>query len=282
MLTIWGYPFGVSDAADIVATAVLTYYLLLVIRGTRAVQIVIGLFVLLLMLAAAPHLHLLVLTTALQFVLVGTAVSLPIVFQPELRRALEQLGRGGLFARREFEDPTDVERALAVIARAAVILAHSRIGALIAIEQSTGLREFAESGTRLDARLSLELLLTVFSPRSPLHDGAVIVKDASLEAAGCFLPLSENVVADAHLGTRHRAAIGLSEQTDAVVVVVSEQSGHISVARTGRISREIDDEDRLRNVLLACCRAPRSRRPPRPHRRTTRSVPASELANPSA
>jgi diadenylate cyclase len=282
VLTVWGYPFGFADAADIVATAVLTYYLLLVIRGTRAVQIVLGLFVLLLLLGFANAGHLLVLTTVLQFVLVGTAVSLPIVFQPELRRALEHLGRGGLFVRRETEVAGDVERALANVARAAVILSQNRVGALIAIEQSSGLREFVESGTRLDARLSVELLLTVFSPRSPLHDGAVIVRGTAIEAAGCFLPLSENVVADAHLGTRHRAAIGLSEQTDAVVVVVSEQTGHISVARTGRISREIDDEGRLRSVLLACCRAPRQRKPPRSKASAVRSVAASELANPSA
>jgi diadenylate cyclase len=282
-LTLWGFGIGVSDVVDILATAVLSYYLILLIRGTRAVQIMLGLLVLLIVLSASSMLHLLVLTTVLQFVLLGTAVTLPIVFQPELRRALEQLGRGGIFRRREATlDPASVEAALALLARAAVILSRSRIGALIAIEQSTGLREFVESGTRLDARLSLELLLAIFSPRSPLHDGAVIVKDTTLEAAGCFLPLSDNVLTEAHLGTRHRAALGLSEVTDAVVLVVSEQTGHISVARTGRISREIDDEDRLRSVLVACCRAPRARRPARRPARGLRSpVPAGELVKPS-
>jgi diadenylate cyclase len=281
LFTVWGFSFGLSDVVDILATAILTYYLLLLIRGTRAVRIMIGLLLLLIMLGVSTRLHLLVLTTVLQFLLAGTAVGLLIVFQPELRRALEQLGRGGVFARRDpADDPESVEACLSLLARTAVILAHNRVGALIAIEQSTGLREFAESGTRLDARLSVELLLTIFSPRSPLHDGAVIVKDATVEAAGCFLPLSDNVLSGAQLGTRHRAAIGLSEQTDAVVMVVSEQTGHISIARTGRISREIDDEQRLRSVLLACCRAPRARRAPRRAARSTAPVAASELANP--
>ncbi|MDQ2907886.1 MAG: DNA integrity scanning protein DisA nucleotide-binding domain protein [Candidatus Eremiobacteraeota bacterium] len=121
------------------------------------------------------------------------------------------------------------------------------------------MREFVESGTRLDAKLSPELLLALFTHSSPLHDGAAIVRGALVEAAGCFLPLSENVLTEAHLGTRHRAAIGLSEQTDAVVLVVSEQTGAISIARAGRLSRESDEEKRLRTVLLACCRASRHR-----------------------
>ncbi len=279
--TPWGFPIAISDVVDIVATAILAYYVLLLIRGTRAVQIVLGLLVVLIMLAVSNLLHLLVLTTILQYVLLGTAVTLPIVFQPELRRALEQLGRGGILRRRETDiDPTSPEATLAVLARAAVILSRSRVGALIAIEQSTGLREFVESGTRLDARLSLELVLTLFTPNSPLHDGAAIVRNATIEAAACFLPLSENVLTNFHLGTRHRAALGLTEQTDAVVVVVSEQTGHISVAHAGRISREIDDEDRLRNVLFACCRAQRTRTPRWPRRNVR--VPPGDLAETSS
>jgi diadenylate cyclase len=256
--------FGVSDVVDIVATAFFIYYLLVLIRGTRAVPILLGIAVLAGLLAVANLFHLLVLATVLQFALVGTAVTLPIVFQPELRRLLEQLGRGGMIARREgSEDVQTLEEAVATLAGAAVILSHNRIGALVAIEGATGLREFVESGTRLDACLSVELLLSIFTPRSPLHDGAAIVKGNYIEAAGCFLPLSENVVTESHLGTRHRAAIGLSEQTDAVVLVISEQSGAISIARTGKLSRELGDEERLRAVLLACCRASRGGRPQR-------------------
>jgi diadenylate cyclase len=217
---------------------------------------------------------------------------LPIVFQPELRRLLEQLGRGGMLARREAAaEAVTLEESVAILARAAVALSRSRTGALIAIEGATGLREYLESGTRMDARLSFELLLTIFSTRSALHDGAAIVRGNILEAAGCFLPLSDNVGTSSQLGTRHRAAIGLTEQTDAVVLVISEQTGTISVARLGKLSRELDDELRLRSVLLACCRAARGGRPPRPARkpRVRRLRPgkaaasaSEELANPSA
>jgi diadenylate cyclase len=259
-----GVPFGVADVVDILATAMLVYYFLLLIRGTRAVPIIFGIVVLLIVLAAANSFHLLVLATVMQVVLLGTALTLPIVFQPELRRFLEQLGRGGMIARREAADEaTSLEEAVSVLARAAVQLSRSGVGALVAVEGATGLREFVESGTRLDARLSLELLLSIFMPRSPLHDGAVIVKGMTVAAAGCFFPLSDNVLTESHLGTRHRAAIGLSEQTDAVVLVISEQSGAISVARQGKLSRELDDESRLRTVLLACCRAARGARPQR-------------------
>jgi diadenylate cyclase len=280
---------GVSDGVDIVATALLVYYLLVLVRGTRAVPIMLGIAVLVGLFSLANLFHLLVLATILQFALLGTAVTLPIVFQPELRRFLEQLGRGGLLARPEaVDDAQSLEEAIATLASAAIILSRSRTGALIAIEGATGLREFVESGTRLDAKLSLELLLSIFIPKSPLHDGAAIVKGNLIEAAGCFLPLSENVLTESHLGTRHRAAIGLSEQTDAVVLVISEQTGAISVARTGKLSRELDDEGRLRSVLLACCRASRGRRPQRPlkrirfGRRVAATERAGEFANPSA
>lgn len=253
--------FTVVDAVDIVATSVLTYYLLLLIRGTRAVQILFGFFVLLVILAISNLLHLLVLATLMQYLLLGSAVALPIVFQPELRRGLEQLGRGRLFVRDRRESDEVAAEQVRVVAHAAFALARMRLGALIVIEQATGLREYVESGTALDARLSVDLLLAVFAKSSPLHDGAVIVRDAVVEGAACFLPLSEGTVTvDRHVGTRHRAALGLSEQTDAVVVVVSEESGLVSVARAGRLSVPIDDEERLARVLTACVR-PTRRKP---------------------
>ena len=253
--------FTAVDAIDILATSVLTYYLLLLIRGTRAVQIMLGLFVLVVILAVSNLLHLLVLATVMQYLLLGTAVGLPIVFQPELRRGLEQLGRGRLFMRdRRAEDEIAAEQ-IRIVAHAGFVLARQRFGALIVVEQQTGLREYVESGTALDARLSLDLLLAIFNKTSPLHDGAAIVRDLVIEGAGCFLPLSDNALAvDRHVGTRHRAAVGLTEQTDAVVVVVSEESGLVSVARAGRLSVPIDDEERLRRVLGACIR-PTRRRP---------------------
>jgi diadenylate cyclase len=252
--------FTITDAIDILATSILAYYLLLLIRGTRAVQIMFGLFVLVVILAVSNLLHLLVLATVMQYLLLGTAVGLPIVFQPELRRGLEQIGRGRLFVRdRRAEDEITTEQ-IRHVAHAAFQLAGRRAGALIVIEQQTGLREYVESGTALDARLSGDLLLAIFNKTSPLHDGAVIVRDLLVEGAACFLPLSDNTLSvDRHVGTRHRAAVGLTEQTDAVVVVVSEESGLISVARAGRLSVPIDDEERLRRVLSACLRPTRRR-----------------------
>lgn len=257
------------DVLDVVVTAIFIYYILLLIRGTRAVQILLGLLVLLAMLGAATLLHLLVLATVLQVVLLGTAVALPIVFQPELRRALEQLGRGGLLARRESSEGSAARNAaLAIVARAAVALGRERVGALIAIQQTTGLREYVESGTKLDAKVTLDLLLTIFARNTPLHDGAVIIHNAEIEAAGCFLPLSETISSDRHMGTRHRAALGLSEQTDAVVVIVSEETGSIAIAQSGRLSRALDDEARLRSVLVALCETSRLPRPGRKARRS--------------
>ncbi|HYL27793.1 MAG TPA: diadenylate cyclase CdaA [Candidatus Nitrosotalea sp.] len=252
---------GISDVVDIIATSILIYYVLLLIRGTRAVQILTGILVLLALLGIATLFHLYLLGTILRLLVVGAAVTIPIVFQPELRRALEQIGRGGLF--RIGSDTGDSGRAedrnVALLARTASQLGRSRCGALIVIEQQSGLKEYCETGTMLHAAVSEELLLAIFAPASPLHDGAVIVRDSQIEAAACFLPLSEQS-SKTRLGTRHRAALGLTEQTDAVVLVVSEQTGAITIARAGLLSRPVDDEQRLVKMLLAVTRPPRQRR----------------------
>ena len=261
-----GQYIGINDVIDVVATSVLIYYVLLLIRGTRAVQILGGVLFLVLLLGAANLAHLLLLGTILQLIVLGAAVSLPIVFQPELRRLLERLGRGGLF---RFDTSARSvlsgrilraeDRAIAILSKTAFILARDRYGALIVIEQSSGLQDIIESGTAIGAALSGELLLALFSPRSPLHDGAVIVRDETIVAAGCFLPLAEQSLSESRLGTRHRAALGLTEQADAVVIVISEETGHVAVAREGRLSRDIGDEARLDRLLLACTRAPRAK-----------------------
>lgn len=255
---------GITDVVDVLATSVLFYYVLLLIRGTRAVQILTGVLVLLGLLGIANLFHLYLMGTILQLLAAVGVVSLPIIFQPELRRALEQLGRGGVFRigedvveSRRSEDPT-----MATLADAAVLLSRSRLGALIVIEQQSGLKDVTESGTILDARLSVELLLSIFNARSPLHDGAVIVSAGTIAAAGCFLPLAEPRAGERRLGTRHRAALGVSEQTDAVVIVVSEESGAISIARAGKLTRPVEDEQRLLRMLLAVTRGPRERRAP--------------------
>ena len=257
---------GISDVIDIIATSVLIYYLLLLIRGTRAVQILMGILVLVALLGIASLLHLYLLVTILQLVVVGAAVTIPIVFQPELRRALEQIGRGGLFRMDSDEKgaqgwtrPEDA--AIAALAQAAFVLATSKRGALIVIEQQSGLKEFCETGTTLDAMLSTELLLAIFMPHSPLHDGAAIVRENLIVAAGCFLPLADQSASTAgRIGTRHRAALGLTEQTDAVVVIVSEETGAVSIARSGKLSRPVEEEQRLVKMLLAVTRPPRNTR----------------------
>ncbi len=258
---VFGY-IGITDVIDIVATSVLIYYVLLLIRGTRAVQIITGLFVLAGLLGLANLLHLYLLGAILQLLFFGAAVTLAIVFQPELRRALEQIGRGGLLhignETTDWMRPED--KSISTLAHAAFLLSRNKLGGLIVIEQQSGLKEFAESGTALHAELSEELLLAIFMPRSPLHDGAVIVRENTIEAAGCFLPLAEQRLAERRVGTRHRAALGLTEQTDAVVVVISEETGAISIAREGKLSRPLEEEARLVKVLLAVTRPPRDRR----------------------
>jgi diadenylate cyclase len=253
---------GITDVVDIVATSVLIYYVLLLIRGTRAVQIITGLVVLATLLGLAELLHLYLLGAILQFLVLGAAVAVPIIFQPELRRALEQIGRGGLLhigeESNEWVRPED--KSITTLARAAFLLSRNKLGGLIVLEQQSGLKEFVESGTLLNAELSAELLLAIFMPRSPLHDGAVIVRYDILEAAGCFLPLAEQRLAERRVGTRHRAALGLTEQTDAVVIVISEESGAISIAREGKLSRPVEEEARLVKMLLAVTRGPRDRR----------------------
>ena len=259
---------GLADIFDILATSILIYYVLLLIRGTRAVQILTGVLVLVGLLGLANVLRLYLLGTILQLLVVGAAVTLPIVFQPELRRALEQIGRGGLLHIGEnstgWTRPEDTY--IVAIARAAFLLSRSRIGALMVIEQQSGLKEFIESGTILNAELSAELLLAIFMPRSPLHDGAVMIRENVIEAAGCFLPLAEQTLAERRVGTRHRAALGLTEQTDAVIVVVSEETGAVCVAREGKLSRPVEEEARLVKILLAVTR------PPRDHRRLPNDI----------
>jgi diadenylate cyclase len=254
--------FGITDAVDILATSLFIYYVLLLIRGTRAVQILTGVGVLVALLGLANLFHLYLMYAILELLVVGAAVSLPIIFQPELRRGLEQLGRGGLWSMREEGSRRTEDPAMTKLADAAFLLSGTKTGALIVIEQQSGLKDFIESGTVLDARLSIELLLSIFNTRSPLHDGAVIVRESRVEAAGCFLPLAEPRPGEPRIGTRHRAALGLTDQTDAVVLIVSEETGTIRIARGGKLSRPIEDEQRLIRVLLAMTRGPRERRAP--------------------
>jgi len=233
------------DAVDILVVAVVVYNLLLLIRGTRAVQILLGIvFVGVLYygaeLAQLPTLHWL-----LENLLIVLPFAIIILFQGEIRRALANFGRNPLWG---LGKQQKVESTFDEIVLAATTLAGRRVGALIVLERLQGLRNFIENGIALDAELSFDLLVNIFTPDTPLHDGAVIVQDDRIAAAACFLPLSSNPGLAKDLGTRHRAAVGITEETDAVAVVVSEETGSISVAFDGELIRDLDGKS-LRNTL---------------------------------
>lgn len=238
---------------DIAITALLFYWLFLLIRGTRAVRLVIGVSVLVLVYFAAQALELRLLTQILQAGGLVGIFALVVVFQPELRRALERIGRVGSFA--WLFAPADrraIDHVAGEIARAAQALSAEGYGALIVIERETGLEEIAETGVMLHADLSAELLRTIFFRGTPLHDGAVIVRGDRILAAGALLPLAETTVQPERIGTRHRAALGITEQTDAISVVVSEENGQISLVERARIVRNLNERqlDRALKGLL--------------------------------
>ncbi|MBV9597995.1 MAG: TIGR00159 family protein [Chloroflexi bacterium] len=239
--------FGFSTIVDVAIVAVLIYWLLSLISGTSAAPIVRGILILLVLGFVLSNVFNL---TMLQFLLRNSIpaliIAIPVLFQPEIRRALEQLGRAGsLIPRTTAVSPNT--RLAETIARAAQQLAERRFGALLVIERSTPLGEYASKGVAMDALLSSELLLNIFWPNSPLHDGAVIIHGDRVVAAGVVLPLSQSPTVE-HMGTRHRAGIGITEIADAIAVVVSEETGTISLANAGRMVRNLG-EARLQKVL---------------------------------
>lgn len=241
---------GWRDAVDVAVVAVIVYYILLAIRGTRAVQILLGIVVLLVFQALSFYLKLQSTYFVLRALVLSIVVALPIVFQPELRRALMQLG-GTMRSPFQHVRHDVLVKIVDEISWAANLLSQTRTGALIVIERETGLEEYIETGVAVNAEVSSKLLLSIFQKTSPLHDGAVILRADKVVAASCYLPLSEIRLTthNVHSGTRHRAALGLSEQTDAVVVVVSEESGDISVAREGHFSYDESEETLKRRLL---------------------------------
>jgi diadenylate cyclase len=245
------YGFTLRDALDIAVVTFLVYRILLLIRGTRAAQVATGLGILFVVYALSRVLGLTTLNWLLSYVGLVLPIAFLILFQPELRRILEQLGRGaplvGGFGATLLRE--EAIRLVSDVARAARVLSIRKTGALIVLEHTTGLTDVVETGIKVDATVSVQLLLTIFSPNTPLHDGAVIIRGNRVLAAACLLPLSETPTISKTLGTRHRAAIGISEQTDAVAVVVSEESGTISVAKDGVLSRGLSEEE-LKVLLL--------------------------------
>jgi diadenylate cyclase len=233
------------DAVDVLVVAVVVYYLLLLIRGTRAVQMLLGLLFVSVVYYLAQFFDLPTLQTLIESLLIVLPFAIIVLFQQEIRRALTNFGRNPLWG---LAKQQAVESTFGEIVLAATTLATRRIGALIVIERLQGLRNYIENGIRLDAELSYDLLINIFTPDTPLHDGAVILQEDRIAAAACFLPLTPNPELSKEFGTRHRAALGITEETDAVAVVVSEETGIISVAFDGEMIRDLDGKG-LRNSL---------------------------------
>ena len=238
-----------ADIVDILLVAVLFYALFFLAQGTQAVQLLRGMVMVILgAFLASQILPFKGFSWLIRTALPALLVAIPVVFQPELRRALERLGRTGSFLAR-YQQEEVVEQLVDEVARASHRLASQRHGALIVFERETGLQEYVETGVPIDADVKAELLRTIFHPNTALHDKAVIIRDGKIVAASCMLPVTHNPQYSG-MGTRHRAAIGLTEESDALVISVSEETGIISVAHNGRMIRRLDTH-RLRNVLLA-------------------------------
>lgn len=238
---------AIKDAADILIVSYLIYKMIQLVRGTRAVQLLKGIFLLIITWALATWLNLYTLKWVMNQLFPFGVMTVLIIFQPELRRALEQLGRSKLFSRTAADQ--DVSQQIGEVIKAVNYLSRRKIGALIVFERKTGINEYIESGIKMESKMSSELLINIFIPNTPLHDGAVIVRESQIMAAGCYLPLSENPFISKELGTRHRAAIGISEVCDAISVVVSEETGQVSLAMNGQIVRDIKEESLISKLF---------------------------------
>ena len=228
------------DYIDILIIAFLIYQLVLLTRQTRAIQVLKGLAVIIVASYVSELIGLTALNWVLRSILNNGVIALMILFQPELRRALEQLGRTAKIEHGQAQDES--ERIVDEITQCLLRLSRRRVGALIVFEQRTGLKDVTETGTAIDSLISAPLLENIFEPNTPLHDGAVIIRGQRVVSAACVLPLSESSSISRDLGTRHRAGLGMSENTDAIVLIVSEETGVISMARGGRLTRHLDAE----------------------------------------
>jgi diadenylate cyclase len=234
-----------QDILDILLVTVILYRLLLIIKGTKAAQMLIGLGVLFIAFVLSKYLGLYTIDWIIQSLWAQLVLAIIILFQPEIRRTLAQMGEARFLP--SFTTAEEL-RSLEEIIKASVALSNRKIGALIVIEKDTNLKDFIEMGTQLDAKVSRELLLSIFHPTAPIHDGAVIIRGNRVVAAGCFLPLTLSAEISKSLGTRHRAGIGLTEETDAVVIIVSEETGGITTAIGGDLKKNVDTTS-LRNFL---------------------------------
>ncbi len=237
----------VIDILDILIIAVLLYELLMLVRRTRAVQVMRGVAIFIIVSYLSEILGLKTLSWLFRSIINNGAIALLILFHPEIRKALEQLGRGTKLEHHKHE-MTEDERIVNELTGCLMNLSRRRVGALVVIEGKTGLQDVMETGVNVDAAISSALLENIFEPNTPLHDGAVIIRDTRVASAACVLNLSDSTGISASLGTRHRAGLGISETTDATVLIVSEETGIVSMARDGRLARYLD-EDKLKEIL---------------------------------
>lgn len=244
--------FDILDVLRIIVDIAIVWYvlykLIMIIRGTKAIQLLKGIVVVLIVWVVSIIFELKTIQWLTNQAILWGFLVIIILFQPELRRALEQLGRGSIFTRSSLSEDQKTEQIVNSIVDSTIYMAKRRIGALITLELETGIGEYAETGIPIDAKLTNQLLTNIFTPNTPLHDGAVIIKNDRIVAAACYLPLSESPSISRDLGTRHRAALGISEVTDALTIVVSEETGSISYTKNGELYRNVSEEQ-LAKVL---------------------------------
>lgn len=233
----------IQDIIDILVITYCIYRILDFLKETRAEQLIKGIGILLVLTAISDWLSLYTVNYLLSNFLTVGAFAIIVVFQPELRRGLEYLGRSRIFPKNILEiQKTESLETINALTSAVGSLSRQKIGAIIVIEKSVGLRDLIETGTTIEGKVTPELLINIFIPNTPLHDGAVIIRHNQIEAAGCFLPLSDNMTISKEMGTRHRAALGISEKSDSLSIIVSEETGTISIAEAATISRHLDIE----------------------------------------
>ena len=235
-----------SVVLDVLITWYFIYHLTLLIKGTKAVQLAIGIILIMVARVLAGWAQLTTVTFILDQIVSWSVIGIIVIFQPEIRRGLERLGRVSLFSDSENSEREQQERLVKELDKAIQYMSKRRIGALITLEQKTGLEEYVETGIKLDALVTGELLINIFIPNTPLHDGAVIIKNNRVQVASAYLPLSDNAMIPKSLGTRHRAAVGISEVTDAITVVVSEETGGVTITRNGQFMVDLSQQEYLK------------------------------------
>lgn len=250
---------NIYSILDIFVVSFIFYQVYMLMRKTRAEQLLKGILFVILLIPVSSLLHLQTLNWILNKTITIGVLSLVIIFQPEIRKALEHIGRSAFADKHIFQDDETINEIITEITTAVENLSSTKIGALIVIEQKTGLNDIIETGTNIDAVISAALLENIFVENTPLHDGAVVIRSGRIAACGCFLPLSSDSNISKKLGTRHRAAVGISEVSDALTIIVSEETGVISLAVNGKLTRYYSN-DKLKDILIKIIRYRRDKK----------------------